>query len=687
MPWHKSTDAPGCDGIAVVKDDDGSVAGCHENEADADAQIAALYAEEPEADAAPAAGPPAEFHGPLAFEGEPTGDGRIFMPGSLRWREPPLPLMWQIESWEGHSGAVQVGVLDRLVKRGAVVWGYGTFDLASEEGREAARRLNEGYLRGNSVDIDADADVEVVMPEGDEEAIFGMPEEVRFHDAAIMGTTLVAFPAFAGAHLRSGPGDPDAEEEVDAPTVVMTASGEVGLLLGGTVVPATLVRMNGDRFTVDLVPAPLAPAGQSYEEFVGAPPFPPKDDDEEAAPPPGGEAPAEAPEEPEEDDVPSGAALVALPAEGSVDGLLDASADGPAHVTLAYLGQAGSLSDSDRESLLATLATVAGPAFDAAVQGRAVLGDEDARVLLVEADEFERLRAALLADDLVASFATGSGSHPHFIPHLTLGYGAPALDGLEAPASLPFDRLALLAANEVTDVALSAATLVASGLPHLLTPPADWYADPGLSAPTHLTVTDDGRVYGHLALWDSCHTSFGDRCIRAPRSATSYAYFRSGEVLCADGSRIATGAITLDTDHAHISLAASPAKAHYDHTGAAVADVACGEDAFGIWLAGAMRPTASPESVRALRAADVSGDWRGIPGIGSELVAVLAVNVPGFPVPHRPTLNARHKGDRLLSLVAGAALFTLDTEREAIAASIGRDPSTRRAELAALVHA
>jgi len=563
MPWHVSAEGAveGCAGYAVVKDDDDSVAGCHATQDEAEAQMAALYAEE-EASleslaAAPTTTPPAEFHGPLAFEDQPTGDGRLFMPGSLRWREPPLPLMWQIEAWEGHSGAVQVGVLDRLVKRGPVVWGYGTFDLGSEEGREAARRLDEGYLRGNSVDIDSDADVEVVMPEPEDEedvaALFAMPEEVRFHDAAIMGTTLVAFPAFAGAHLRSGPGNPDAEEEVDSPTVVMTASGEVGLLLGGSIVPATLVRMSGDRFTVDLVP-PLAPPGQSYEEFVGAPPFPPKAKEDE-----------EAPEEPEEEEKPSGDALVAL---------------------------------------------------------------------LEEA-----LEAAKKA--------------------------AKAGEAAVLPAALED-------------------TLVASGLPHLLAPPPEWFSPPVLSAPTHLTVDDDGRVYGHLALWDSCHTSFGDRCIRAPRSSTSYAYFRSGEVLCADGSRIATGAITLDTDHAHISLAASPAKAHYDHTGAAVADVAAGEDAFGIWLAGSMRPTASPESVRALRAADVSGDWRGIPGIGSELVAVLAVNVPGFPIPR---VHSRHKGDRLTALVAGAALFTPESEREAIAASIGRDPSTRRAELAALVHA
>lgn len=46
MPWHKETR----DGkVCVVKDSDGSTAGCHDTAAKADAQIAALYANEPKA--------------------------------------------------------------------------------------------------------------------------------------------------------------------------------------------------------------------------------------------------------------------------------------------------------------------------------------------------------------------------------------------------------------------------------------------------------------------------------------------------------------------------------------------------------------------------------------------------------------------------------------------------------------
>jgi hypothetical protein len=46
MPWHIESDNPDCNGIAVVKDDDGSVEGCHMSRREALAQMAALYASE-----------------------------------------------------------------------------------------------------------------------------------------------------------------------------------------------------------------------------------------------------------------------------------------------------------------------------------------------------------------------------------------------------------------------------------------------------------------------------------------------------------------------------------------------------------------------------------------------------------------------------------------------------------------
>jgi hypothetical protein len=46
MPWHISNNKEGCSGFAVVKDSDGSIAGCHETKEKAQKQLAALYASE-----------------------------------------------------------------------------------------------------------------------------------------------------------------------------------------------------------------------------------------------------------------------------------------------------------------------------------------------------------------------------------------------------------------------------------------------------------------------------------------------------------------------------------------------------------------------------------------------------------------------------------------------------------------
>ena len=179
-------------------------------------------------------------------------------------------------------------------------------------------------------------------------------------------------------------------------------------------------------------------------------------------------------------------------------------------------------------------------------------------------------------------------------------------------------------------------------------PPAAWFADPKLSLPTPITVTDDGRIYGHAAQWGSCHIGQEGVCVQPPHE-DQHPYYRTGEVACDDGSRVAVGQITVGTGHAPLHLGASPAAEHYDNTGAAVADVAVGNDAHGIWVAGAIRPGADPLKVYELQAAgQVSGDWRRIGGV-LRLVGLLAVNVPGFPV---PKMRARVASGEPQALVA-----------------------------------
>lgn len=163
-------------------------------------------------------------------------------------------------------------------------------------------------------------------------------------------------------------------------------------------------------------------------------------------------------------------------------------------------------------------------------------------------------------------------------------------------------------------------------------PLSEWFDNPRLDKPTPITVTPEGRVYGHAALWGTCHVGYRDRCVTPPRSKSNYEYFNVGSVLTADGKTVSVGRLTAGTNHAALEFGAQPAREHYDHTGYAAAYVHAGEDEHGVWFAGAVSPTATPEQIAVLRASATSGDWRQIQG-ALELVGILGVNSPGFPIP------------------------------------------------------
>ena len=184
---------------------------------------------------------------------------------------------------------------------------------------------------------------------------------------------------------------------------------------------------------------------------------------------------------------------------------------------------------------------------------------------------------------------------------------------------------------------LSRDSLTAAAIP--TAPPEAWFKDPALTGPTALVVEEDGRVYGHIAAWGTCHIGQVGKCVEPPTSASNYAYFRTGALQTAEGTSVAVGHLTMGTGHAGPRDSANAAAEHYDNTGTVFADVAAGEDAYGIWVAGSLRPGITPEQVRVARSAPISGDWRTIRG-SLELVGALAVNVPGFPVPRPQGLLA-----------------------------------------------
>ena len=221
-----------------------------------------------------------------------------------------------------------------------------------------------------------------------------------------------------------------------------------------------------------------------------------------------------------------------------------------------------------------------------------------------------------------------------------------------------------------------AMSMVAGGV---LTKPAEAFKDPKFTGPTPVTIEGD-RIFGHIATWGVCHIGIQDTCVTAPHSQTNYAHYRTGVVFTDEG-RIPVGQITMSTGHASIKANAKDAVAHYDNTGSVVADVVAGEDAFGIWFAGVLRPNLTDEQVAALAASALSGDWRRTAN-GLELVAALAVNVPGFPIP-RTSLAASAAGgeegvrleDMNIDLDDVDALYGIRVvERESITAGLFPTP-------------
>lgn len=193
-----------------------------------------------------------------------------------------------------------------------------------------------------------------------------------------------------------------------------------------------------------------------------------------------------------------------------------------------------------------------------------------------------------------------------------------------------------------------------------LTPPAEWFDDPMLPELTPLSIDEDGRIFGHAAAWGTCHTGIPGTCTTAPTSETDYAYFHLKEVLCEGGERVAVGTITMDAGHAELDLGRAAATDHYDNTAVAAADVRVGEDEFGIWVAGAVRPDLDEMSARRLRGATLSGDWRAVKlsdgSSNRELIALLAVNVPGFPVPRPQALVASGEGGLIVTAQVAAGM-------------------------------
>lgn len=199
----------------------------------------------------------------------------------------------------------------------------------------------------------------------------------------------------------------------------------------------------------------------------------------------------------------------------------------------------------------------------------------------------------------------------------------------------------LLDTEEERDPLYASATVAT---PKVL-PPLAWFAKPDLDRLTPLTISDSGRIFGHIAGRDTCHVGLPG-CVTPPMGRSDYSHFHVGaqevqpgsfktptETLdVPEGFWLPVGTLVAGPRHADPQLAFRAAQEHYDDVDAEVAKVVAGEDEFGIWVAGWMLPGAKLEAVEVFKSSPVSGDWRWVGG-QLELIAVCSVNTPGFPVP------------------------------------------------------
>jgi hypothetical protein len=183
---------------------------------------------------------------------------------------------------------------------------------------------------------------------------------------------------------------------------------------------------------------------------------------------------------------------------------------------------------------------------------------------------------------------------------------------------------------------LGPSVVVAAG--HTITipdvPPAEWFAEPtDVTAEGALTITDAGRIYGYLAPAGIAHRSFRDRRVEVPMGRVDYSRWMGGEALVA-GGRVVAGPITMECGHMPPGASADSAvrMEHYDNTCSVVAKAAVGENAHGVWIAGALEPGVTADQVSRMLACRLSGDWAPHPEKPGwrEFVAALLVPVPGF---------------------------------------------------------
>lgn len=591
---------------------------------------------------------PDGWRGVLAPLDTRSGDGRIIADtGTLRVREAPRALLWQPALADEHGGAVQVGRIDRVWIEDGKIMGEGPFDLGEVEGARAARQLGQGFSNTVSLDLDdvemeyqiRTPDDEVVDPStitSEEEAAAlwesGAREFAVMTDWRVMTATLVPQSAFTEARLEPVYGYvPHEDADLPAGTAPPEATTEAG---DDEPAEALAASAGGD------LALPVAPVETPWDaDAATARIFARFTDEETGEVDTGAVAAAYLWNDPEGDPATPEAYSLGF-ADWITEGDQESADDGNAGALMIVPAALEPLADyvgngldesTAEEDVTALRAGVCGlyATVREAVQDWPECPLSDAPA---EAGDGEGMAAAArpLLDRHALREATGRP-----VPKIKTSTraGRAAAKAARTAVNRHAGRRPAPGRPPARSSATTRMTIVAAA--PILYRAAD-FTDPKLTEPTPLTVLDDGRIFGHLAIWGTCHRGLPG-CVTPPPSYTNYSHFHLGTIDTDEGP-LAAGKITLDAGHAPLSARAQAAIAHYDNTATTVAMARAGEDAHGIWVAGHTVPGITPERLAALKASPLSGDWRQAGG-NLELMAALCVNMPGFAVVH-PALAA-----------------------------------------------
>ncbi|MEU7323411.1 phage minor head protein [Streptomyces griseoviridis] len=121
----------------------------------------------------------------IAFEGEETGDGRIFVKGAIKWDRKPMPLQYADEMLMGHEGAELAGAIKTVKRDGKRITATGPLYATRPAGADAIQLLDEGAPLGISVDLD-DVDIEFVDKTLDPEDAAWLAASARLPHASVL---------------------------------------------------------------------------------------------------------------------------------------------------------------------------------------------------------------------------------------------------------------------------------------------------------------------------------------------------------------------------------------------------------------------------------------------------------------------------------------------------------------------